>query len=159
MSHSTYTKEIGDEICRLMTDETLTLKEACARIPVKYSSVHDWKNRFPEFDRAVYNAREAIAEGLYGDIREIEKKVVAGEMLPAIAWPLIHSKQWAITKFGPREWADRKYIEETHKGTIQHEHTTRLVIPDDMSTEEMDALESALKATVLHLEVKHDGND
>jgi hypothetical protein len=70
---------------------------------------------------------------------------------------LISSKQWAITKFGPKDWADRKFVENTLNGRVAVEHTRKLVI-DTLTEEQLDALEAALKATVLQLDAPKEVN-
>jgi hypothetical protein len=160
-AHSTYTSEIGQEIARLMCDETLTLKEACAKVGTPYSTAMRWKDSHPEFEQEIANARAAVADGLYQDIRRIEgeleqcrygaKGELVGGMAPDVARTLINSKQWAITKFGPKDWGDRKFIEGNVGGTVKVEHTRRLDI-SDLNEIELDALEKALKATVLQLD-------
>jgi hypothetical protein len=150
-AHSIYTSEIGQEIARLMCDETLTLKEACAKVGTPYSTAMRWKDSHPEFEKEISNARAAVAEGLYQDIRRVEAGLEDGSIEPDVARTLINSKQWAITKFGPKDWGDRKFIEGNVGGTVKVEHTRRLDI-SELNEIELDALEKALKATVLQLD-------
>jgi hypothetical protein len=150
-AHSTYTPEIGQKIARLMCDETLTLKEACAKAEAPYSTVMKWKDSHPEFELEISRARAALADGLYQDIRRVEHALEDGSLEPDIARTLINSKQWAITKFGPKDWGDRKFLEGNVGGTVKVEHTRKLSI-DGLTIEQLDALEGALKATVLQLD-------
>jgi Bacteriophage Sf6, terminase small subunit-like len=156
-AHSTYTPEIGQEIARLMCDETLTLKEACAKVGTPYSTAMRWKDSHPEFEQEILNARAAVADGLYQDIRRVEAGLEDGSIEPDRARTLISSKQWAITKFGPKDWADRKFVENTLNGRVAVEHTRKLVI-DTLTEEQLDALEAALKATVLQLDAPKEAN-
>jgi Bacteriophage Sf6, terminase small subunit-like len=152
-----------------MCDETLTLKEACAKVGTPYSTAMRWKDSHPEFEQEIANARAAVADGLYQDIRRIEgeleqcrydaKGELVGGMAPDVARTLINSKQWAITKFGPKEWGERKFVENSLNGKVVVEYTRKLVI-DTLTEEQLDALEGALKATILQLDApKDDGAD
>jgi hypothetical protein len=156
-ARSTYTSEIGQKIARLMCDETLTLKEACATAGTPYSTVMKWKDSHPEFEQEILNARAAVADGLYQDIRRVERALEDGSIEPDIARALINSKQWAITKFGPKDWGDRRFLEGNVGGTVKVEHTRRLSI-DGLTIEQLDALEGALKATVLQLDAPKEVN-
>jgi hypothetical protein len=159
-AHSTYTPEIGQKIACLMCDETLTLREACAKAGTPYSTVMKWKDSYPEFEQEILNARAAVADGLYQDIRRIEgeleqcrydaKGELLGGMAPDVARTLINSKQWAITKFGPKDWGERKFIEGNVNGSVKVEHTKKLDI-STLTGEQLDVLEEVLKATVLQL--------
>jgi hypothetical protein len=74
-ARSTYTPEIGQKIARLMCDETLTLKEACAKAEAPYSTVMKWKDSHPEFELEISRARAALADGLYQDVRRVEARL------------------------------------------------------------------------------------
>ena len=154
-ARSTYTPEIGQEIARLMCDETLTLKEACAKAGTPYSTVMKWKDLHPEFEQAISNARAAVADGLYQDIRRVEAALEDGSIAPDVARTLISSKQWAITKFGPKDWGDRKFVDSNINGKVAVEYTRKLGI-DTLTEDQLDVLEGVLKATVLQLDAQKD---
>ena len=112
---------------------------------------NEWKDSHPEFELEISRARAALADGLYQDVRRVEHALEDGSLEPDIARTLINSKQWAITKFGPKDWGDRKFLEGNVGGTVKVEHTRKLSI-DGLTIEQLDALEGALKATVLQLD-------
>jgi hypothetical protein len=123
-AHSTYTEEIGQEIARLMCDETLTMKDACRRAGIKYSTAKLWEKKHSAFQDEISRAREAVADGLYQHIIELEQRMLGehpdkGRIDPDVGRSVINSKQWAITKFGPKDWGDRRFVEGNLSGSVQ----------------------------------------
>jgi hypothetical protein len=148
---STYTEEIGQEIARLMCDENLNLTDAVDKLGISYSTVMNWRRKYEQFDQEVSLAREALAERAVSEIKGLESRILSGDLDHQVANTVIHSMQWRIPKLAPRDWGERKFVENTLNGRVAVEHTKKLDI-STLTEEQLDALEGALKATVLQLD-------
>ena len=145
---SSYSHEQADQICDLLA-EGKGLVEICQRSDMPHrSTVLRWLDCKPEFAARVARAREAQADYVHDEMARIEADVEAGRLPPDVARVVISSKQWRAAKLSPRKFGDRTSIETS--ATVRVETTRRLDI-SQLSDLELDALENALRVTVMQL--------
>jgi hypothetical protein len=145
---SSFSDEISNTICdRLANGESLV--EICNRpdMPSR-SSVIRWINANPEFAAMCGRARQEQGDYLFDEIARVESDVEAGRLPPDVARVLISSKQWRASKLAPKRYGDRTTVEST--STVRVEPTRKLDI-SQLSDLELDALENALRVTVMQL--------
>ena len=149
---SSYSDEIADEICSRLS-EGETLFDICLedRMPSR-RTVNNWELANPDFFAKCRRAREAQGDHEHDQMALIERRVLAGEIAPQVASVVISSKQWRAAKLNRRRYADTKIIAGDTDNPVMIEHTNRLEIPTSMTIEEIEALQSALSATVARLE-------
>ena len=63
----------------------------------------------------------------------------------------IDARKWIASKMKPKKYGDTTHLVGADGGAIQVQHTKKLDI-SDLSEDQLDALEVALRATVLSLE-------
>lgn len=115
-----FNQETAAEICRLMAEEGLSLRQICKRenMPAR-STVHKWLNERPDFSDQYARAREVmldrmadevidIADDSSGDtiITEDGQERMNAEFV-ARARLRVDSRKWVLSKLLPKKFGDR----------------------------------------------------
>ena len=88
------------------------------------------------------------ADYVFDEMAKIEADVISGALAPDAARVVLSSKQWRAAKLAPKKYGDKTTVETN--ATVRVEHTRKLDITD-LSDDQLDALEGALRATVAQL--------
>ena len=109
---STYTEEMGDHICDLLT-EGKSLRKICmgAGFP-NASTVYVWLDRFPSFAEKYTRAREAATEDMLEDILEIAD---AKGIDPQEKRVRIDTRKWVMGRLKPKKYGDKQQVEVGNK--------------------------------------------
>ena len=109
---STYTEEMGDRICDLLT-EGKSLRKICmgAGFP-NASTVYVWLDRFPSFAEKYTRAREAATEDMLEDILEIAD---AKGIDPQEKRVRIDTRKWVMGRLKPKKYGDKQQVEVGNK--------------------------------------------
>jgi hypothetical protein len=106
---STYTPEIGAEICRRMV-EGMTLKAIAADPAMPCAaSILRWRHEFPDFAEAYGLARQQMAEVLCDEARE-----VALATTPKTVWAdrlRFDTIRWMAARMAPRRYCEQVIVE------------------------------------------------
>lgn len=109
---STYTDEMGDRICDLLT-EGRSLRKICMsdEFPAA-STVYVWLDRFPSFAEKYTRAREAATEDMLEDILEIadDEKLDAQDKRVRI-----DTRKWVMGRLKPKKYGDKQQVEVGNK--------------------------------------------
>lgn len=109
---STYTEEMGDRICDLLT-EGRSLRKICMsdEFPAA-STVYVWLDRFPSFAEKYTRAREAATEDMLEDILEIadDEKLDAQDKRVRI-----DTRKWVMGRLKPKKYGDKQQVEVGNK--------------------------------------------
>ncbi|HZZ69137.1 MAG TPA: hypothetical protein VFE18_13270 [Phenylobacterium sp.] len=107
---STYTPEIGEEICRRIADGvTLKAIGADPAMPCA-ATVLNWVREFPEFGERYALARAQLADLLFDEARE-----VALGATPASVWAdrlRFDTIRWMAARMAPRKYCERVIVEQ-----------------------------------------------
>lgn len=109
---STYTDEMGDRICDLLT-EGKSLRKICMGDDFPHAStVYVWLDRFPSFADKYVRAREAATEDMLEDILEIadEKGIDPQEKRVRI-----DTRKWVMGRLKPKKYGDKQQVEVGNK--------------------------------------------
>lgn len=109
---STYTDEMGDRICDLLT-EGKSLRKICMGDDFPHAStVYVWLDRFPSFADKYTRAREAATEDMLEDILEIadEKGIDPQEKRVRI-----DTRKWVMGRLKPKKYGDKQQVEVGNK--------------------------------------------
>jgi hypothetical protein len=108
-SESTYTREVGEAICRrLANGESLISIVRDADMPC-YGTVYGWLKRHPEFEEAYVQARMVQADYFLDEAREVAlgstHETVWSDRL---AFDVI---RWMATRMAPKKYCERVIVE------------------------------------------------
>jgi hypothetical protein len=116
-----YSHQLAAEICRLMADEGLSLRQICAResMPAR-SSVHKWLNENKDFADQYARARETMLEAMADEILDIAddqsgdtvKDPETGYERADTEWInrsrlRVDSRKWLLSKLLPKKYGDK----------------------------------------------------
>lgn len=147
---SSYRDDLVDEICtRLANDESLRAICSEPSMPDR-ATVMRWMEHYPDFAAKYVRAREEQADNVFEDLATIEQGVLDGTIDPNAARVVIASKQWRASKLSPKKYNDRTMLVGSTGGAIKIERTNVLDITA-LDDDQLDALETALRSTVLQL--------
>ena len=119
-----FNPEVAAEICRLMAEEGLSLRQICKRddMPAR-STVHKWLNEHPEFSDQYARAREQMLDSMAEEILEIsddsDEDTVIGEggnIKPNTEWInrarlRVDSRKWLLSKLLPKKYGDKQILD------------------------------------------------
>lgn len=109
---STYTDEMGDRICDLLT-QGLSLRKMCMRDDFpNASTVYVWLDRFPEFAEKYVRAREAATEDMLEDILAIADDPDIDVQDKRVR---IDTRKWAMGKLKPKKYGEKQQVEVGNK--------------------------------------------
>lgn len=123
---STYTKELGERICRAVASSTATLNEICASnedFPFR-NTIWSWRLDYPEFANLYAHAKRMQADLFAEEIMEIsdnskrDSKINAsGEAVCDTEWVSrsrlrVDTRKWIACKLLPKVYGEQKTIEE-----------------------------------------------
>lgn len=142
---STFTEELGERII-----ESLWSGECKSLVEVENEdwsptrrTIHTWKNKYPEFGAALVEAQMALGDVYVHENQKIIKDMLAGIIDPSAANVAIRSNQWVAQSVDPRTYANKSYVDKNENKTVTHVFSNRIPV-EDLSEEELDALEGAL---------------
>lgn len=115
-----YSHQLAAEICRLMADEGLSLRQICARenMPAR-SSVHKWLNENKDFADQYARARETMLEAMADEILDIADdtsgdtvKDTYGNERADSEWInrsrlRVDSRKWLLSKLLPKKYGEK----------------------------------------------------
>lgn len=109
---STYTQEIADAIClRLMEGESL--RQICASDGMPYmSAVFRWLQANQKFQEQYAHAREAQAEAMADDIRDIADGVHGSDDVQRDRLR-VEARKWLASKLLPKKYGDKLVVDQT----------------------------------------------
>jgi hypothetical protein len=111
---STYTPELGAEICRRLTEgETLI---AIARDPEMpcYSTVLNWAKSVPAFGDAYAQARALAGDYLFDEAREVARAATPGSVwADRLRFDVI---RWQTARLAPRKYLERLVVKADGAG-------------------------------------------
>lgn len=109
---STYTDEMGDKICDLLT-QGMSLRKICQsdEFP-NASTVYVWLDRFPSFAERYVRAREAATEDMLEDILAIadDPKIEVQDKRVRI-----DTRKWAMGKLKPKKYGEKQIVDIGNK--------------------------------------------
>ena len=109
---STYTDEMGDRICDLLT-EGKSLRKICMSDDFPHAStVYVWLDRFPSFADKYTRAREAATEDMLEDILEIADEKGADPQEKRVR---IDTRKWVMGKLKPKKYGEKQQVEVGNK--------------------------------------------
>lgn len=114
--------------------EGLSLAAAAAELNIHRQRVYDWEALYEDFSDTVKLARGK------------RQAFLERRLLSAAEGPVVTSTIFALKNAGPEDWREKTETVLTAK----IEHTRKLDI-SDLSDDQLDALEGALRATVAQL--------
>lgn len=100
---STFTLEIGDEICELLA-EGMSAVRACKKLGVAMRTFYRWQREMPEFLAQVTRAREDQADTFADqmcDIAEFDEDVQRAKLK-------IDARKWVAARMKPKSWGDKQ---------------------------------------------------
>ena len=95
--------------------KTVMIWLAKGRIDPK--DVNDSNKHFYQFRQAYLQAKEAQAEDIYEEIREVEERIASGELTPQQGNVLLSSLRWRIQHMDFPRYGDKKRVEGTTRVT------------------------------------------
>lgn len=109
---STYTDEMGDKICDLLT-QGKSLRKICEsdEFPAA-STVYVWLDRFPDFAERYVRAREAATEDMLEDILAIADDPQIEVQDKRVR---IDTRKWAMGKLKPKKYGERQQVDVGNK--------------------------------------------
>lgn len=123
---STYTEEMGDRICDLLT-EGKSLRKICMsdEFPAA-STVYVWLDRFPSFAEKYTRAREAATEDMLEDILEIAD---AKGIDPQEKRVRIDTRKWVMGRLKPKKYGDKQQVDLGNKDGETFQVENKVVDP------------------------------
>jgi len=113
---STYTEEIGEEICARIADGmTVRQMDATPGMPTQ-RALYRWLEQYPDFSRRYARAREMSGQASESKIVAIQDELRAGRIDANQARVLLDAERWLAAKRAPRTHGDR--VEVEHSGQI-----------------------------------------
>lgn len=105
---TTYTPELADEICRLISEEGLTLRQLVKRPGMPERKViRCWRMKYPEFQEKFLSACEDRMDGLIDEIVEMADAVPDDGAAVMAARLRIDTRKWIAGKIYPRVYGER----------------------------------------------------
>lgn len=142
---STFTEELGERIV-----EALWSGKCKSLIDVENQdwspsrrTIHTWRAKYPEFGAALVEAQMALGDVFVHDNQKIIRDMLAGITDPSAANVAIRSNQWIAQAVNPIMYANKSYVDKNETKTVNHVFSNRIPV-EDLSEEELDALEGAL---------------
>lgn len=109
---STYTEEMGNRICDLLT-EGKSLRKICMGDDFpNASTVYVWLDRFPSFAEKYARAREAATEDMLEDILEIADHATLDAQEKRVR---IDTRKWVMGRLKPKKYGDKNTVEVGNK--------------------------------------------
>ncbi len=110
---STYTQEVGDEICkRLATGEPLAQILRSPGMPSS-DAVWDWRKAHPNFGSAVARARKEGYDAIAADALAISDDLTDD---PNSRRVRLDARRWLLARWDPKRYGDR--VELEHSGDV-----------------------------------------
>lgn len=103
---TTYTKEIGESLCNLIAEGT-SMKAACKKLKINYSTAFNWKEDNEEFKVLSARAREAGIDAIGDDCLEICDN---GDLDPQDRRVRIDTRLRLMGKWNPKKWGDKTQL-------------------------------------------------
>lgn len=109
---STYSEEITDRICNLMTGG-MSLRKICMQDDFPdAATVYRWLDKYDEFRDKYARAREAATEDMLEEILEIADST---EIDPNDKRVRIDTRKWAMGKLKPKKYGERQIVDVGNK--------------------------------------------
>lgn len=115
-----FSKPIADLIVQEITEGETSLKNACKKFGVQYSTIMKWAKSVPEFGEALEEARRLSAEMIHDDIMEKAREASKGMMTKGeiettrLATDLL---KWSAEKRDPNRFGNKQ--EKNAQGAVQ----------------------------------------
>lgn len=109
---STYTEEMGDRICDLLTEGRSLRKICMSKEFPAASTVYVWLDRFPSFAEKYTRAREAATEDMLEDILEIADNTELDAQDKRVR---IDTRKWVMGRLKPKKYGDKQQVEVGNK--------------------------------------------
>ena len=118
---SSYTEEKANEICSILAQDEGSLRSICAREDMPSTdTVLRWLNQHEDFRARYARARLDQAHASVHRMREIEDKILSGELEPNAARVVLDSIKWRASKLGAKVYGDRIQHSGDPDAPIQH---------------------------------------
>lgn len=109
---STYSEEITDRICNLMTGG-MSLRKICMQDDFPdAATVYRWLDKYEQFRDKYARAREAATEDMLEEILEIADST---EIDPNDKRVRIDTRKWAMGKLKPKKYGERQIVDVGNK--------------------------------------------
>lgn len=101
---SDYSEEAAERILALM-EEGKSMREICRmESSPSRASVRRWRAAHPEFDAECARVSLDATDDEFDDLRDIERKVLEGEIPSDVARVVISSRQWRLDKLNRNKY-------------------------------------------------------
>ena len=104
---SSYTQEIGDEICDRLACNDESLSEICRDLGLSERTVWNWVRDVDTFRQNYARARDQQGDHEADGIVELRKKVERGEIAPDVARVMFDAYKWTAGKRKPKVYGDK----------------------------------------------------
>ncbi len=122
---SKYSATLVETICtRLEDGESIRMICAESAMP-SWPAVRQWLSKYPAFRVAYGQARESQADAEFDRMRELEDRVLAGELNPNAARVVLDSMRYRCARLRPKVYGDFKTLE--HRGQMEI-HVKRITL-------------------------------
>ena len=109
---STYSEEIADRICNLMTGG-MSLRKICMQDDFPdAATVYRWLDKYPDFCDKYVRAREAATEDMLEEILEIADNTELDAQDKRVR---IDTRKWAMGKLKPKKYGEKQVHEVGNK--------------------------------------------
>lgn len=153
---STYTEELGEEICRrISNDEALTKICAEKGMPAR-ETVFSWLKLHDNFRASYQEARKKQGHAVYDKLMQLEEGVLNGTVEPQAAGIVLRSRQWRAARMVPENYSEKVLTEVTGKDGGAIEIKATVIDADSMTPEELTAMEAILLAAKARKEAGDD---
>lgn len=125
---SGYSEGLGEEICARVAagDDIMSICES-EGMPA-HTTLHRWREKFPEFGAAYARARNLSGEAGEARIQRIMDDARAGKIDANTARVLIDGEKWLASKRAPRTHGDR--VEVEHSGSVGHPVQVNVIVSE-----------------------------
>lgn len=115
-----YCKPLADLIVQEIMEGETTLKEACKKFGVQYSTIAKWAKEVPQFGEALDEARRLSAEMVHDDIQAEAKEMLKGNMTKGeleSKRAALDLMKWSAEKRDPNRYGNK--VEKSAPGAVQ----------------------------------------
>lgn len=124
---SKYGPTLVETICRRLADGE-SIRAICAESKMpSWEAVRQWLGKHDEFRVAYARAKEWCADAEFDRMRELEDRVLTGELNPNAARVVLDSMRYRCARLRPKVYGDFKTLE--HRGQMEF-HVKRITLVD-----------------------------
>lgn len=142
MGTSTYTEEIGNRICEILSTTSRSLRQICKDEGMPcISTVCKWLNDFPQFSEQYARAKKLQADILADEVIEIaddrsndtlqgENGEYGNSVAVARARLQMDARKWYAGKLAPKKYGEKLELSGDKENPIHTKNEHRFIIED-----------------------------